>query len=96
MTSARPSYSLLPKGVQETADVVDEWEMVSVEEFVMASVTEASEGIMPSFEEAKKHPDWPKWQEAIKTELANLEVNGTWELIERPSGANVVDSKWVF
>jgi len=50
---------------------------------------------MPLFEEAKNRPDWPKWQEAIKAELANLKVNGTWELIERPSGANVVDSKWV-
>ena len=95
MTSARLSDSLLPKGVQETVDVVDEWEMVSIEEFAMASVTEASEGIMPSYEEAQKRPDWPKWQEAIKVELANLEANGTWELIERPSGANVVDSKWV-
>jgi len=69
--------------------------MVSVEDFAMASVTEASEGIMPSYEEAQKRPDWPKWQEAIKAELASLEANGTWELIERPSGANVVDSKWV-
>jgi len=95
VTSVRPSDSLSPKGVQDTADVVDEWEMVSVEEFVMANVTEASEGIMPLFEEAKNRPDWPKWQEAIKAELANLKVNGTWELIERPSGVNVVDSKWV-
>lgn len=95
VTSARPSDGLLPKGIQEVAEVVDEWEMVSVEEFAMATVTEASEGIMPSYEEAKKRPDWPKWQEAIKAELQNLKMNGTWELVERPDGANVVDCKWV-
>jgi hypothetical protein len=96
VTSARPSDSLLPKGIQEAAEVADEWEMVSVEDFAMATVTEASEGIMPSYEEAKKRPDWPKWQEAIKVELQNLKMNGTWELVERPSEGNVVDSKWVF
>jgi hypothetical protein len=95
VTSARPSDPLLSRGMQDTADVADEWEMVSVEDFAMASVTEASQGIMPSFEEAKKRPDWPKWQEAITAELANLEANGTWELIERPSGVNVVDCEWV-
>jgi Reverse transcriptase (RNA-dependent DNA polymerase) len=96
VTSARPSDSLLPKGIQEAAEVADEWEMVSVEDFAMATVTEASEGIMPSYKEAKKHPDWPKWQEAIKVELQNLKMNSTWELVERPSEGNVVDSKWVF
>jgi hypothetical protein len=73
VTSARPSDGLLPKGIQEVAEVADEWEKVSVEEFVMATVTEASEGIMPLYEEARKCPDWPKWQEAIKAELQFFE-----------------------
>ena len=94
--SARPSDSLLPKGIQEAAEVADEWEMVSVEDFVMVTVTEASEGIMPLYEKAKKCPDWPKWQEAINVEFQNLKMNSTLELVERPSGGNVVDSKWVF
>ena len=93
--------SFLPKGLQEGSsndvelNVADEWEMVSVEDFAMASVTESVEGIMPGFEEAKKRPDWPKWQGAIKAELENLKANNTWSLVERPSNANVVQSKWV-
>ena len=29
-------------------------------------------------------------------ELQNLKKAKTWDVIERPSGVNVVDSKWVF
>ena len=29
-------------------------------------------------------------------ELQNLKSAGTWEVVERPEGVNVVDSKWVF
>ena len=41
---------------------------VSIEEeveYAMATVVESTEGSMPTYEEAKKRPDWPKWQEAI-------------------------------
>ena len=54
------------------------------------------EGLEPTFEEAKRRPDWPKWQEAIKKELDGLEKMGTWRLVKRPPDANVVDTKWVF
>ena len=36
------------------------------------------------------------WKKAIHEELATLKVAGTWELVERPEGVNVVGSKWVF
>jgi len=39
--------------------------------------------------------DWPKWEEAVKMELALLEENGTWKLVECPTDTNVVDLKWV-
>ena len=29
-------------------------------------------------------------------ELQNLKSASTWEVVERPEGVNVVDSKWVF
>ena len=32
----------------------------------------------------------------IDVELQNLESAGTWQVVERPEGVNVVDSKWVF
>ncbi len=69
--------------------------MVAVEDFAMATVMDAAEGLNPSYEEARMREDWPKWQEAIKAELDSLKANGTWSLVERPTEANVVDCKWV-
>ena len=61
----------------------------------MATVVESTEGSMPTYKEAKRHPDWPKWQEAIRKELDGLEKMGTWKLVKRPADTNVVDTKWV-
>lgn len=108
--SNKPADPLLPKGLQSVAEEAagvadgewnivedsDDWEMVSIEEMAMASVIGGSEGLEPTYAEARRRPDWPKWQEAIQKELDSLKANGTWELVERPDNANVVDSKWVF
>lgn len=51
--------------------------------------------LMLTYDEAHKHPDWPKWQEAIQIELDSLEKNSTWHLVKQPPDANVVDSRWV-
>jgi reverse transcriptase-like protein len=64
-------------------------------EYAMATVVESAEGLQPTYEEARKRPDWPKWQEAIQKELSTLERMGTYRLVKRPPGANVVDSRWV-
>ena len=61
----------------------------------MATVMDAAEGLNPTYEEAKKRPDWPRWKEAIEAEWKALEDNGTWKLVERPEGVNVVGCKWV-
>jgi hypothetical protein len=83
----------LPKGMQSgsTIETVDE----SVAEHAMATVIESAEGTMPTYEEARRRPDWPKWEEAISKELDSLKSFGTWELVKRPKDTNVVDSKWV-
>ena len=62
----------------------------------MASVMETAEFLNLTYEEAKRCSDWPKWEYAIKTELTSLEKNGTWSMVERPQGANVVDCKWCY
>ena len=36
------------------------------------------------------------WEKAIHEELATLKAAGTWDLVEKTEGVNVVGSKWVF
>jgi len=101
-TSELPNARTMPQGLQlveetagEVADAVDDWEMVGVEDWAMATVMDAAEGLNPTYEEARTRGDWPKWQEAIRVELASLNANKTWSLVDRPAGTNVVDCKWV-
>ncbi|GKB48853.1 retrovirus-related pol polyprotein from transposon TNT 1-94 [Tanacetum coccineum] len=45
------------------------------------------------FEEAVKEP---KWQKAMDEEIAAIERNKTWELVDLPKGQKVIDVKWVY
>jgi hypothetical protein len=68
-------------------------------ELAMALVefTAEAEALEPtSLADAKRRPDWPRWEEGIREELATLQAAGTWELADLPAGANLVGSKWVF
>jgi hypothetical protein len=38
----------------------------------------------------------PNWRVAMEDEYGALMSNGTWELVARPRGSNVVTGKWVF
>ena len=63
----------------------------------MAAAVSEIEAIDPqSLEEAKRRPDWPKWQIAIKEELNALKKAGTWGIAERPKHQNIIRNKWVF
>jgi hypothetical protein len=94
---------VLPKGIQQ-GTVVNEPDAIQVDitgddgpdvEQAMATVIENAEGLTPTYAEARRRPDWPKWEEAIQKELKGLESSGTWRLVKRPTDTNVVDSKWV-
>jgi transposase InsO family protein len=96
---------VLPRGMRpgtsvvgSDGDDVDHATAVDCEvnvEYAMVTVVESAEGLQPTYEEARKRPDWPKWQEAIQKELDTLEKTGTYRLVKRPPGANIVDSRWV-
>jgi hypothetical protein len=38
----------------------------------------------------------PNWRAAMDDEYGALMSNGTWDLVPRPQGSNVVTDKWVF
>ena len=66
-------------------------------EFAMGAAALEAEGMDPgSLAEAKGRSDWPMWEEAIQKELESLHNANTWTVVERPSGKNIVGSKWVF
>ena len=51
-------------------------------------------GVDPlNFEEAVKIG---KWRNVMDAEIAAIEKNGTWELINLPTGAKLVGVKWVY
>ena len=95
---------VLPKGMQPGTTITQAFDdegrvehatTVNLEpefDHAMASIIE---GLEPTYEEAWRCPDWPKWEESIKKELDGLERMGTWRLVKRPPNANVVNTKWV-
>ena len=86
---------VLPTGIRAAEEAAKDVEESVAEEHAMMSVVEIAEGLMPTYEEALKRPDWPKWEDVINKELNSLKASATWELVERPVDGNVVDSKWV-
>ena len=50
-----------------------------------------------TFLEAIEHPTHSnEWEKAIQEEYNSIIRNGTWKLVPRPKGHNVVSSKWLF
>ena len=83
---------MLPRGMQSGTSIIESEDV----KHAMATIIERAQGLEPSYAEAKRHPDWPKWEEAIHKELKGLNNSGTWQLAKCPPNMNVVDLKWVF
>lgn len=49
----------------------------------------------PTVREALEGEHAEEWKRAMKSELEGLEAMGTWEVVNRPPGVNIVDSKMV-
>jgi hypothetical protein len=69
---------------------------VSSVEFAMATVIAEAVALDPAtLKEVRRRMDWPKWDLAIKVELEALKKAGTWGVVERLRGRNIVACKWV-
>jgi hypothetical protein len=88
--STHPDY----EGLTLLDIMMAEEEAYSEPEMVTSAVQEI-QGNPKTLGEACSHADWLLWKAAMEKEIATLEHAGTWTTVPRPSGRNVVDSKWV-
>src|SRR5207245_617021 len=49
-----------------------------------------------SYAEAIKSSEAEFWQEAMAEEFASQEANNSWEVVDCPEGAKLLDTKWVY
>jgi hypothetical protein len=49
-----------------------------------------------SHREAMESAEADVWKAAMKNEMNSLEQNGTWELVNLPTGRKTIGSKWIF
>jgi hypothetical protein len=63
-----------------------------LEHALVAEVADMEAMKLCTLAEAKRRPDWPLWEKAIKEELATLKAASTWRLEEAPPGANIISS----
>ena len=47
-------------------------------------------------EEARSHPDWPEWKEAMDAEISQLENLRTYIKVKIPKDRVAINCKWVF
>ena len=49
-----------------------------------------------NYREAMQSPNRRQWQDAMDTEIESIIALGTFELIDPPKGANIIDTTWAF
>jgi hypothetical protein len=76
-------------------EINSDWDIVSDGDIAseMAAAMAEADMVEPTYKEAQSRSDWPEWKKVILAELNSLKAAGTWELVERPSNTNIVDSK---
>ena len=63
----------------------------------MATTISFHEGMEPqTIKEVYERPDRLQWEEAMKEEIEKLIRRGTWKIVPKPEGVNIIGSKWVF
>ena len=49
----------------------------------------------PTLEQARRSLEWPKWEKAIQSELAQLQEKGTWKMVNKLKDVVPILNKWV-
>jgi hypothetical protein len=73
--------------------MADEEEAGDEAEGVDAALTALGVSGTETVQEAGRCVYAEKREEAVRAKLGALEANGTWEVVDRPNGANIVGSK---
>ena len=63
------------------------------EGMVQRVIHEVSDDEPVSFDEAERHPSW---RMAMEEEMASIEENCTWYLVDLPHGRRAIGLKWVY
>lgn len=74
-----------------TGDLDSDDDLLNSEQ--MRSLMTCEDGDPVTYEEAVKQG---KWIEAMDSEIASIERNNTWELVEFPTGGKKIGVKWVY
>ncbi|XP_044756884.1 uncharacterized protein LOC123315299 [Coccinella septempunctata] len=54
------------------------------------------ENVPKNFDEIENRTDRDNWMKALERELESIEINETWQVVDKPQGIQILDTKWVF
>ncbi len=94
----KPSYLLRQIEAGEGTsggDISDYVFSAGFDDIITAAILDA-DADPKTLAEVWSRSDWPCWKEVMDRKMATLEKASTWVTVPRPSGKNIVDSKWVF
>ncbi|KAL0556123.1 hypothetical protein IC582_004633 [Cucumis melo] len=77
----------------ETSDQLPSQRFRSMEDIYNSSQFALMVSDPVSYDEA---PNKEEWQKTMKEEMAAIEKNGTWKMVDLPEGKNAIGLKWVY
>ena len=54
------------------------------------------ENVPATHRQMLKSSEYQKWAPAVESELNSLRERKTWNIVERPDGHKIIDSRWIF
>lgn len=70
--------------------------MKDYEVYMALNVMNYLDEVPKCYKEIEGREDAYQWKDAVKRELDSIKENNTWDVIKKPEGVEIIDSKWVF